>query len=50
MPRVAATLSMLFGDKPFLDRLAAAKATGFAGVAYLFPYEFDCASGSTSTG
>jgi hydroxypyruvate isomerase len=41
MPRFAANLSMLFGEKPFLDRFAAAKAAGFAGVEYLFPYEFD---------
>jgi hydroxypyruvate isomerase len=41
MPRFAANLTMLFGEKPFLDRFAAAKAAGFAGVEYLFPYEFD---------
>jgi hydroxypyruvate isomerase len=32
---------MLFNELPFLDRFAAAKATGFAGVEYLFPYEFE---------
>ena len=26
---------------PFLDRFAAAKAAGFSGVEYLFPYDFD---------
>lgn len=41
MPRFAANLTMLFGEKPFLDRFAAAKAAGFAGVEYLFPYEFE---------
>jgi hydroxypyruvate isomerase len=41
MPRFAANLTMLFGEKPFLDRFAAAKAAGFAGVEYLFPYDFD---------
>ena len=41
MPRFAANLTMLFGEMPFLDRFAAAKAAGFAGVEYLFPYEFD---------
>ncbi len=41
MPRFAANLTMLFGEKPFLDRFAAAKAAGFAGVEYLFPYDHD---------
>jgi hydroxypyruvate isomerase len=41
MPRFAANLTMLFGEKPFLDRFAAAKAAGFAGVEYLFPYNYD---------
>jgi hydroxypyruvate isomerase len=41
MPKFAANLTMLFGEMPFLDRFAAAKAEGFAGVEYLFPHEFD---------
>ena len=41
MPRFAANLSMLFGEMPFLDRFAAARAAGFRGVEYLFPYDFD---------
>lgn len=41
MPRFAANLTMLFGEKPFLDRFAAAKAAGFSGVEYLFPYDHD---------
>jgi hydroxypyruvate isomerase len=41
MPKFAANLTMLFGELPFLDRFAAAKRAGFAGVEYLFPYEFD---------
>lgn len=41
MPRFAANLTMLFGEKPFLDRFAAAKAAGFSGVEYLFPYDYD---------
>jgi hydroxypyruvate isomerase len=41
MPRFAANLTMLFGEMPFLDRFAAAKAAGFTGVEYLFPYDFD---------
>jgi len=41
MPKFAANLTMLFAEQPFLDRFAAAKAAGFSGVEYLFPYEFD---------
>jgi hydroxypyruvate isomerase len=40
VPKFAANLTMLFGELPFLDRFAAAKAAGFSGVEYLFPYEF----------
>jgi hydroxypyruvate isomerase len=40
MPKFAANLSMMFQEVPFLDRFAAAKAAGFAGVEFLFPYEF----------
>src|SRR6478736_1156669 len=32
---------MLFNEMPFLDRFAAAKAAGFSGVEYLFPYDFE---------
>ncbi|MGJ4904606.1 hydroxypyruvate isomerase [Bradyrhizobium sp. HKCCYLS2058] len=41
MPRFAANLTMLFNELPFMERFAAAKAAGFSGVEYLFPYEFD---------
>ncbi|MGJ4966318.1 hydroxypyruvate isomerase [Bradyrhizobium sp. HKCCYLRH3061] len=41
MPRSAANLTMLFNELPFMERFAAAKAAGFSGVEYLFPYEFD---------
>ena len=41
MPKFAANLTMLFSELPFLDRFAAAKAAGFCGVEYLFPYDFD---------
>jgi len=41
VPKFAANLTMLFAELPFVDRFAAAKAAGFAGVEYLFPYEFD---------
>lgn len=40
MPRFAANLSMLYTELPFLERFGAAAADGFAGVEYLFPYEF----------
>jgi len=39
MPRLAANLSMMFTELPFLDRFAAAAAAGFKGVEFLFPYE-----------
>ena len=41
MPKFAANLTMLFNELPFLDRFAAAKAAGFGGVEFLFPYEFE---------
>src|SRR6201986_4128024 len=41
MPKFAANLTMLFNELPFLDRFAAAKAAGFAGVEFLFPYDFE---------
>ena len=44
MPKFAANLTMLFGELPFLDRFAAAKAAGFGGVEYLFPYDFEKAA------
>src|SRR5579883_523707 len=40
MPKLAANLSMMFQEVPFLDRFSAAAACGFTGVEYLFPYEF----------
>ncbi|OLQ81375.1 hydroxypyruvate isomerase [Photobacterium proteolyticum] len=41
MPKLAANLSMLFNELPFLDRFEAAANAGFHGVEYLFPYDFD---------
>ena len=41
MPKFAANLTMLFNELPFLDRFAAAKAAGFGGVEFLFPYDFE---------
>ena len=40
MPRFAANLTMLFNEVPFLDRFEKAAEAGFAGVEYLFPYDF----------
>jgi hydroxypyruvate isomerase len=39
MPRFAANLTLLFTELPFLDRFAAAREAGFAGVEVLFPYD-----------
>jgi hydroxypyruvate isomerase len=36
--RLAANLSFLYGEYPFLERFAAAAEDGFAGVEFLFPY------------
>ena len=41
MPKFAANLTMLFNEMPFLDRFAAARKAGFAGVEFLFPYEHE---------
>ena len=40
MPKLAANLSMMFQEAPFLDRFAVAQTCGFAGVEFLFPYDF----------
>jgi hydroxypyruvate isomerase len=40
MPRLAANLSMMFNEVPFLDRFALAAKSGFKGVEFLFPYDF----------
>ena len=39
MPNLAANLTMMYTEHPFLDRFAAAAKDGFRGVEYLFPYE-----------
>ncbi|WP_325894612.1 hydroxypyruvate isomerase [Grimontia sp. NTOU-MAR1] len=41
MPKLAANLSMLFTELPFIERFNAAANFGFRGVEYLFPYAFD---------
>jgi len=38
MPKFAANISTLFTELPFLDRIAAAKAAGFAAVEFQSPY------------
>jgi hydroxypyruvate isomerase len=40
MPRFTANISFMFADRPFLDRIDAAKAAGFTHVECHFPYEF----------
>jgi len=40
MPKLAANLTMLYNEVDFLDRFAAAAASGFKGVEYLFPYAY----------
>jgi hydroxypyruvate isomerase len=39
MPNLAANLSMMFTEVPFLERFALAADAGFKGVEYLFPYD-----------
>jgi hydroxypyruvate isomerase len=43
MPQLAANLSLLFTELPFLDRFAAAAKAGFRYVEYQFPYLFGSA-------
>ncbi len=43
MPRLAANLSLLFPQLPFLERFAAARKAGFRYVEYQFPYAFGSA-------
>ena len=39
MVKLAANLTMMFTEHPFLDRFAAAAEAGFTAVEFLFPYE-----------
>ncbi len=41
MIKLAANLTMLFNELPFLDRFEAAAQAGFKGVEFLFPYAFE---------
>ena len=40
MPKLAANLTMLYNEAPFLDRFALAAKDGFKAVEFLFPYAF----------
>lgn len=40
MPKFAANLTMMFNEKPFLDRFEAAAKAGFKYVEYLWPYDY----------
>jgi hydroxypyruvate isomerase len=40
MPRLAANLSTMFREAPFLERFSAARKAGFQAVEYQYPYEF----------
>jgi hydroxypyruvate isomerase len=44
MPRLAANLSLLFPQLPFMDRFKAAARAGFRYVEYQFPYGFGAAA------
>lgn len=39
MPKFAANLTLMFNERPFTERFAAAAQAGFRGVEFLFPYE-----------
>ncbi|MBP0599353.1 hydroxypyruvate isomerase [Herbaspirillum sp. LeCh32-8] len=41
MTKLAANLTMLFTEQPFLERFKAAADAGFKAVEFLFPYAFD---------
>lgn len=43
MPKFAANLTMLFTERPFLDRFEPAAKAGFDAVEFLFPYAFETA-------
>jgi hydroxypyruvate isomerase len=41
VPKLAANLTMLFGEVDFLERFEAAATAGFRSVEFLFPYAYD---------
>lgn len=44
MPKFAANLSQMFQEVPFLERFDRAKAAGFQGVEFLFPYAHEASA------
>lgn len=44
MPRLAANVSLMFPEVPFMERFAAAARAGFRYVEYQFPYAFGSAA------
>lgn len=50
MPRLAANLSMLYTELPFMQRFAAAASDGFTEVECLFPYAYSMAEIATHLG
>jgi hydroxypyruvate isomerase len=44
MPRLAANLSMMYTELPFLERFGAAAKDGFRAVEFLFPYAFEASA------
>ncbi|MEX0637603.1 MAG: TIM barrel protein, partial [Burkholderiales bacterium] len=44
MPRLAANVSLMFPEVPFMERFAAAARAGFRSVEYQFPYAFGSAA------
>ena len=38
--KIAANLTMMFGEHEFMERFAVAARYGFSGVEYLFPYDY----------
>jgi len=43
MPRFAANISLMYIERPFLDRFEAAARDGFKAVEYLSPYNWPAA-------
>lgn len=41
MPKLAANITMMFNELPFLERIQASAQAGFKAVEFLFPYDFD---------
>jgi hydroxypyruvate isomerase len=41
MPKLAANITMMFNEVPFLERIQAAAQAGFKAVEFLFPYDHD---------